>query len=106
VVLVSDHAARDDVGSGFVESQNVLPTYSLLDVMVWGAGGVDLRMDALRYAAAVQVQIEQLLQRSDAYRSKRVKPTGSSELGMVHDARLRPPTGYEVTLVRRWLAGY
>jgi len=74
------------------ESQNALPTYSLLDVMVWGA---DLRMDATTYAPDVKAQIEELRQRSEAYRSKRVKPPGSSELGMVYNAQVR----YERRLV-------
>ncbi len=74
------------------ERQSALPHYLLLDVMVWGA---DLRMDATTYAPDVRAQIEQLRQRSEAYRSKRVKPTGSSELGMVYDAHVR----YERRLV-------
>lgn len=74
------------------ESQNTLPNYSLLDVMVWGA---DLRMDATTYAPDVKAQIQQLRQRSEAYRSKRIKPTGSSELGMAYNAQVR----YERRLV-------
>ena len=74
------------------ESQSAQPTSSLLDVMVWGA---DLRMDATTYVPDVRAQIEQLRRRSEAYRSKRVKPTGSSELGMVYEAHLR----YESRLV-------
>jgi hypothetical protein len=74
------------------QNQDALPNYSLLDAMVWGA---DLRIDTTTYAPDVKAQIEQLWQRSEAYQSKRVKPTGSSELRMVYDAQVR----YERRLV-------
>ena len=73
-------------------SANALATYSLVDALVWDA---NLKMDVTTYAPNVKAQIEQLRQRSDAYRSKRIKPTGSSELGMVYGAQVR----YERRLV-------
>jgi hypothetical protein len=74
------------------EGMNETGNYSLIDVLVWGT---DLNMDVNSYAPAVKTQIEQFRQRSDAYRSKRVQPTGSSELAMVYDAQVR----YERRLV-------
>ena len=73
-------------------SPNALATYSLVDALVWDA---NLKMDVTTYVPGVQAQIEQLRQRSEAYRSKRIKPTGSSELGMVYGAQVR----YERRLV-------
>jgi hypothetical protein len=66
--------------------------YSLIDVMV---GGTYLNIDLATYASDVQAQIKQLVRRSEAYRSKRPKPTSSGELEMVYEARI----GYERRLI-------
>ena len=54
-----------------------------------------MKIDLTAYRSDVRTKIEQLRERSDAYRSKRRKPTGSSELAMVYDAQVR----YERRLV-------
>jgi hypothetical protein len=66
--------------------------YQLIDVLVFGA---DVKIDTTPYEPDVQAQIEQHLRRFEAYKSKRVRPTGSSELAMVYGARVR----YERRLV-------
>jgi hypothetical protein len=74
--------------SVFASAQNhSAPTgYRLLDLLVWGA---DMRVDVTVYPPETRAQIEQLRQRSKAYRSTRKKPTGSSALAMVYDAEVR-----------------
>jgi hypothetical protein len=68
------------------ESLRTTAGYSLLDALVWGA---DMKIDVTAYPPDVRAQIEQLRQRSETYRSKRSKPTGSSELAMVYEAQVR-----------------
>ncbi len=65
------------------QSRREYPAYSLVDILVWGA---DLPSDLSRYAPNVRTEIEQMRQRSAAYRSRRVAPSGSAELSMVHSA--------------------
>jgi hypothetical protein len=69
-----------------VQRLSALAAQSLVDVLVWGA---DMKIDVTRYAPDVKAQIEQLRQRSQAYQSKRGKPTGSSELKMAYNAQVR-----------------
>ena len=69
-----------------VESLPATAGYSLLDVLVWGA---DMKIDVSGYPPDVRAQIEQLRQRSETYRSKRSKLTGSSELTRVYEAQVR-----------------
>jgi hypothetical protein len=72
--------------------RSVSEHYSLVDVMV---RGTFLNIDITAYAPEVQVQIKELVRRSEAYRSKRPKPAGSSELTMVYEERI----GYERRLI-------
>ena len=69
-----------------VESLPATAGYTLLDVLVWGA---DMKIDVSGYPPDVRAQMQQLRQRSETYRSKRSKPTGSSELTMVYEAQVR-----------------
>jgi hypothetical protein len=73
-------------------SSNALASYSLVDALVWDA---DVKFDVTVYPRDVRAQIDQLRQRSQAYRSKRVEPSGSSELAMVYNVQVR----YERRLV-------
>jgi hypothetical protein len=74
------------------QTSGVSPSDALVDVMVWGA---DLRIDANAYSPEVKAELEKHLKRSNAYRSKRARPTNSSELDMVYAADAR----YERRLV-------
>jgi hypothetical protein len=60
--------------------------YPLIDVLVWGA---DLNIDMTPYSPDVRTQIEQHRRRFDAYKSKRRKPTGSTELAVGYGAQVR-----------------
>ncbi|RPH57991.1 MAG: hypothetical protein EHM89_13175, partial [Acidobacteria bacterium] len=68
------------------------PEDALVDLLAWGA---DLGIDPNMYRPELQAQIQRHLERWKAYRSKRARPSGSSELEMVYLARVR----YERRLV-------
>jgi len=74
------------------ETSGVSPSDALVDVLVWGT---HMRIDASAYSPAVKAELEHYLQRSERYRSKRTRPTNSSELDMVYGAQVR----YERRLV-------
>ena len=54
-----------------------------------------MRVDTSIHSPGVKAELEELLQRSERYRSKRGRPSNSSELAMVHGAQVR----YERLLV-------
>jgi hypothetical protein len=68
------------------------PEDALVNLLVWGA---DLEIDLTKYRPELQAQIQRHLERRKAYQSKRARPSGSSELEMVYQARVR----YERRLV-------
>jgi len=62
------------------------PSYSVLDLLVWGA---DLVIDASPYAPDVKAEIERHVQRWKTYQSPRRRPANSPELDMVYFAHVR-----------------
>jgi hypothetical protein len=69
------------------------PKAALVDALVWGT---DQTIDANAYTLEVKTEVQRMLRRSEAYRSKRQRPANSSGLStLVYGAQVR----YERRLV-------